>query len=118
MRLITLQTAAHVGLWAARYIVNHINTFQTNVVRPFILVLPTGNSPLETYKSPITMHKAGQVNFKHVVTFNMDEYVCKFCNYINIPKENINLLNCKTIDINAECLRYEQIPSYGTEFIY
>ena len=27
------------------------------------------------------MHKAGQVSFKHVVTFNMDEYV-------GLPKEH------------------------------
>ncbi len=30
---------------------------------------------MTTYKALVEMHKAGQVTSKHVVTFNMDEYV-------------------------------------------
>lgn len=68
MRLIPLHTAAQVGQWAARHIVNRINAFNPSADRPFILALPTGSTPLEAYKSLIEMHKAGQVSFKHVVT--------------------------------------------------
>lgn len=42
---------------------------------PTLLGLPTDSTPLKSYKSLIEMHKAGQVSFIHVVTFNMDEYV-------------------------------------------
>ena len=49
--------------------------------RPFVLGLPTGGTPMTTYKALVEMHKAGQVSFKHVVTFNMDEYV-------GLPKEH------------------------------
>ncbi|XBS70941.1 glucosamine-6-phosphate deaminase [Acerihabitans sp. KWT182] len=129
MRLIPLQTAAEVGKWAAAYIVSRINAFKPTAERPFILGLPTGSTPLEAYKHLIQMHKAGQVSFKHVVTFNMDEYVGlpashpesyytfmhnNFFDHIDIPSENINLLNGNAPDIDEECRRYEEkIKSYG-----
>ncbi|MEQ9941768.1 glucosamine-6-phosphate deaminase [Pectobacterium aroidearum] len=129
MRLIPLTTAADVGKWAARHIVEKINAFKPSAERPFILGLPTGSSPLEAYKSLVAMHQAGLVSFKHVVTFNMDEYVGlptdhpesyhtfmhqNFFNHIDIPRENINLLNGNAEDTTAECRRYEEkIKSYG-----
>ena len=75
MRLIPLATAEQVGKWAARHIVNRINAFKPTADRPFVLGLPTGGTPLTAYKALVEMHTAGQVSFKHVVTFNMDEYV-------------------------------------------
>ncbi|PWD71149.1 glucosamine-6-phosphate deaminase [Pectobacterium versatile] len=129
MRLIPLTTAADVEKWAARHIVEKINAFKPSAERPFILGLPTGSSPLEAYKSLVTMHKAGLVSFKHVITFNMDEYVGlptdhpesyhtfmhqNFFNHVDIPRENINLLNGNAEDTTAECRRYEEkIKSYG-----
>ena len=114
MRLIPLTTAEQVGKWAARHIVNRINAFK-----------PTAT----TYKALVEMHKAGQVSFKHVVTFNMDEYVGlpkehpesyysfmhrNFFDHVDIPAENINLLNGNAPDIDAECRQYEEkIRSYG-----
>ena len=75
MRLIPLNDTTEVGKWAARHIVERINAFKPTADRPFVLGLPTGGTPLEAYKHLIAMHKAGQVSFKNVVTFNMDEYV-------------------------------------------
>ncbi|KAL3111647.1 hypothetical protein niasHT_013758 [Heterodera trifolii] len=44
--------------------------------RPLYSVgLPTGGTPLGMYRKLTEMHKAGQVSFANVVTFNMDEYV-------------------------------------------
>ncbi|MEI7179102.1 glucosamine-6-phosphate deaminase [Pectobacterium carotovorum] len=129
MRLIPLTTAADVGKWAARHIVEKINAFKPSAERPFILGLPTGSSPLEAYKSLVAMYQAGLVSFKHVITFNMDEYVGlptdhpesyhtfmhqNFFNHVDIPRENINLLNGNAEDTTAECRRYEEkIKSYG-----
>ncbi|WP_409306335.1 glucosamine-6-phosphate deaminase [Pectobacterium sp. B1J-3] len=129
MRLIPLNTAADVGKWAAHYIVQKINEFNPSASRPFVLGLPTGSSPLEAYKALIAMYQAGLVSFKHVVTFNMDEYVGlptdhpesyrtfmyqNFFNHVDIKQENINLLNGNAEDITAECSRYEEkIKSYG-----
>jgi len=129
MRLIPLNTTTEVGKWAARHIVERINAFKPTAERPFILGLPTGGTPLEAYKHLIAMHKAGQVSFKNVVTFNMDEYVGlpqehpesyhtfmykNFFDHVDIPSENINLLNGNAPDIDEECRQYEaKIKSYG-----
>lgn len=75
------------------------------------------------------MHKAGEVSFKHVVTFNMDEYVGlpqehpesyhtfmyrNFFDHVDIPRENINLLNGNAPDVDEECRQYEaKMKSYG-----
>ncbi|MDR3433920.1 MAG: glucosamine-6-phosphate deaminase [Rouxiella aceris] len=129
MRLIPLNTPAEVGKWAARHIVQRINAFKPSAERPFVLGLPTGGTPLEAYKHLVAMHKAGQVSFKNVVTFNMDEYVGlpqehpesyhtfmyhNFFDHVDIPRENINLLNGNAPDVDEECRQYEaKIKSYG-----
>ena len=129
MRLIPLNTPTEVGKWAARHIVERINAFKPTADRPFVLGLPTGGTPLEAYKHLIAMHKAGQVSFKNVVTFNMDEYVGlpqehpesyhtfmykNFFDHVDIPRENINLLNGNAPDVDEECRQYEaKIKSYG-----
>ncbi|KAA8999928.1 glucosamine-6-phosphate deaminase [Affinibrenneria salicis] len=129
MRLIPLTTPQEVGKWAARYIVQKIKDFCPDAGRPFILGLPTGSSPLEAYKCLIEQHRAGNISFRHVITFNMDEYVGlpvdhpesyhtfmhrNFFDHIDIPRENINLLDGNAADIDAECRRYEnKIASYG-----
>ena len=113
--------------WAANHIIAAINNHKEN--RPFVLGLPTGSSPLGVYKRLIAANKAGKVTFKTVVTFNMDEYVGlprthhesywffmhdNFFDHIDIPAENINILNGMADDLEAECARYEaKIASYG-----
>ncbi|MGF1884657.1 glucosamine-6-phosphate deaminase [Photobacterium profundum] len=129
MRLIPLNNAKEVGLWSARYITDRINKFKPTADKPFILGLPTGGTPLTTYKRLIELYEAGEVSFKHVVTFNMDEYIGitadhpesyrsfmynNFFNHIDIKEENINLLNGNADDVDAECQRYEaKIKSDG-----
>lgn len=39
----------------------------------------TGSTPLGCYKKLIEYHKNGDLSFKYVKTFNMDEYVGKMC---------------------------------------
>ena len=75
MRLIPLNNEQQVSRWAARHIADRINHFKPTAERPFVLGLPTGSTPLKTYQELIKLNQAGEVSFKHVVTFNMDEYV-------------------------------------------
>ncbi|QIQ20670.1 glucosamine-6-phosphate deaminase [Zophobihabitans entericus] len=129
MRLIPVTSAQQVGAWAANYIVAQINAFKPTAKRPFVLGLPTGSSPLMMYGQLIKLHKAGKVSFKHVVTFNMDEYVGlpkdhpesyhsfmynNFFNHIDINKKNIHILDGNAKDIDEECKKYEEkMLSYG-----
>lgn len=48
-----------------------------------------GSTPLGCYKKLIEYHKSGNLSFKYVKTFNMDEYVGKI--YLNMLFEYIIL---------------------------
>ncbi len=113
--------------WAANHIINAINGHKE--ARPFVLGLPTGSSPIGVYRRIVSANKAGKVSFKNVVTFNMDEYVGlprehdqsywyfmhdNLFDHIDIPAENVNILNGMAEDLEAECAAYEEkIASYG-----
>lgn len=113
--------------WAANHIIAAINNHKGD--RPFVLGLPTGSSPLGVYRRFIEAYKAGKVSFKNVVTFNMDEYVGlphehhesywyfmhdNLFDHIDIPAENVNILNGMAADLEEECRSYEvKIASYG-----
>lgn len=130
MRLIIKDNYEECSKWVAEYIVYKINKSQRiNKNKPFVLGLPTGSTPLGTYKNLISMYKDGLVSFKNVITFNMDEYVNlpedneqsyhyfmwnNFFKFIDIQKENVNILNGMTKDIKTECENYEEkIKSCG-----
>ena len=122
MRVIIKDRSAEVAQWAAQYIVNEIKAKAAKSDAPFVLGLPTGSTPLETYKELIRLHKAGEVSFKNVVTFNMDEYVgleeshpesyhsfmwTNFFSHIDIDPKNVHILNGNAEDLVAECEAYE-----------
>lgn len=122
MRLIIRDDPATVGDYVANYIAKRINDFGPTAEKPFVLGLPTGSSPIPTYKALINKVKEGSLSFKHVVTFNMDEYVGlprdhsesyhtfmfrEFFSHIDIPPSQVNLLDGNAEDLIAECNAYE-----------
>lgn len=122
MRLIIQPDLTAISNWAANYIADNIHQFSPSADRPFVLGLPTGSTPLGTYKKLIELYKAGKVSFKNVVTFNMDEYVGipknhpqsyhtfmwdNFFSHVDILPENVNILNGNAPDLVAECEAYE-----------
>ena len=127
MRVVIQEDYGKMCKWAADYIVSKINAHKEE--RPFVLGLPTGSSPIGVYQELIRRNKAGEVTFKNVVTFNMDEYLGlerehdqsywyfmhdQLFDHIDIPAENVNILNGMAEDPVAECARYEaKIASYG-----
>ena len=129
MRVIIQESYGKMSQWAASYIVKRINEFAPTPEKPFVLGLPTGSTPVGTYKELIRFYKTGKVSFKNVVTFNMDEYVgipenhpesyhsfmwSNFFSHIDIPASNVNILDGNAPDLQAECDRYEEkIASYG-----
>ena len=138
-------------LIAVERIKTHALTSQT----PFVLGLPTGSSPKMVYNFLIEEHKAGNISFQNVITFNMvrstpmytmytmytmqkpnqtskttpnvltnlqDEYVdlprdhpesyhsfmfSELFSHIDIPGENVNILNGNAADLEAECAAFE-----------
>lgn len=129
MRVIIRPDYENCSQWAANYIAYKIKGFRPTPNKPFILGLPTGSTPMGTYKKLIEMYQAGKLSFQNVVTFNMDEYIGldenhaqsyhyfmheNFFKHIDIKPENINILNGMTKDYAKECQRYEEkIKSYG-----
>ena len=75
MRVIIQESYENVSQWVANYVVTKINKANATASNPFVLGLPTGSTPIGVYRALIEYNKAGKVSFKHVVTFNMDEYV-------------------------------------------
>ena len=123
MRLIIQSEAASVSKWSAIYIARRINATANGSSKPFVLGLPTGSTPLGTYKELIKIFNEGKVSFKNVITFNMDEYVGipkehpqsyysfmwnNFFSHIDILPENVNILDGNATDLKAECSNYEE----------
>lgn len=123
MKVIIRENSKTASQWAARYIADKINEKAARTSEPFVLGLCTGSTPIETYAELTRMVHKGQVSFKNVISFNMDEYVGLPENHpesyhsfmhkylfdmIDEPKENIHILNGNAADPEAECAAYEQ----------
>ncbi len=134
MRIIIQPNYEAMSAWAAAYVARRILKFAPTADRPFVLGLPTGSTPLGMYRELIRLNREGVISFKHVVTFNMDEYVGlprdhpqsywsfmwnNLFNHIDIPPENVNILDGMAQDLEKECERYEEkIKSYGGVYLF
>ncbi|XP_068961271.1 glucosamine-6-phosphate isomerase 2 isoform X3 [Petaurus breviceps papuanus] len=123
MRLVILDNYDLASEWAAKYICNRIIQFKPGQDRYFTLGLPTGSTPLGCYKKLIEYHKNGDLSFKYVKTFNMDEYVGlprnhpesyhsymwnNFFKHIDIDPNNAHILDGNASDLQAECDAFEK----------
>ena len=94
-----------------------------------VLGLATGATPVPTYKKLIELYKNGEISFKDVTTFNLDEYCDldkhdknsyytfmheNLFNQVDIKEENVNFLDGNAKDCDAESKRYaEAIKAAG-----
>lgn len=117
-----------VGTWAATYVKQQILELGPTADQPFVLGLPTGSTPLGMYQKLVEFYQQGELSFKYVVTFNMDEYVGlpknhpqsyhaymfqHFFDHIDIPRDRIHMPNGNAPDLEAECEAFEAaIASY------
>ena len=129
MRLIIKSDYDACAVWAADYICKKITAFAPSASKPFVLGLPTGSTPLGVYRELIKRYRQGDISFKAVVTFNMDEYVGlapdhpqsyhyfmheNFFSHIDIDPANIHILDGMAKDLTSECAAYESaIAKYG-----
>ncbi|WP_408956479.1 glucosamine-6-phosphate deaminase [Natroniella sp. ANB-PHB2] len=97
---------------------------QITIKNNSILGLATGGTPLGMYQELIKLYKEEMVDFKEVVTFNLDEYYGlsgdseqsyryymeeNFFKYINIKPENIHIPDGMAADVSLECKRYNRL---------
>ncbi len=61
MRLVIRDDPESVGKYVAQLVVDRINKFKPNANKYFVLGLPTGSSPIPTYKALIEKHRRGEV---------------------------------------------------------
>ncbi|MFC5048129.1 glucosamine-6-phosphate deaminase [Aquimarina hainanensis] len=96
-----------------------------------VLGLATGSSPIKVYEELVRLHKSGELSFRNVVTFNLDEYYpMKIENqqsyyhfmhqhlfdHVDIHPENINIPSgdIPVEELDQYCIDYEmKIKQYG-----
>lgn len=124
MRLVILDNYDKVSEWAARYIKKRVHDFKPGPDKYFTLGLPTGSTPVGLYKRLVEYYNKGELSFKYVKTFNMDEYVgiprdhpesyhSFMWNYlfkhIDIDPKNAHILDGNAADLQKECENYERL---------
>ena len=122
MRLIIQPNYDLMSKWTANYVASKINEARPSDQKPFVLGLPTGSSPMGMYRELIELYKKNVVSFRHVITFNMDEYIGlpeehpesyhsfmwnNFFSHIDILPQHVNIPNGNAPDLVAECESYE-----------
>lgn len=117
MEVLIFDTKEQIGEKAAKMIAACINK------KPdCVLGLATGASPISTYEALVKMYKNGEVSFKDVTTFNLDEYCGipkndknsyytymheNLFDHVDIKEENVNFHDGNAPDADAECKRYD-----------
>jgi glucosamine-6-phosphate deaminase len=123
MRIIIHENYEALSKWTAYYVAHKIRAARPTKEHPYVLGLPTGSSPIGTYQQLVELYRQGKVSFKNVVTFNMDEYVGLpedhpqsyhyfmwhyLFGHVDIPRENVNILDGNAKDLEAECNHYDE----------
>ncbi|MDN3018854.1 glucosamine-6-phosphate deaminase [Paenibacillus sp. BSR1-1] len=121
MKVIEVKDYAEMSQKAAEYIIQKV--CQNPRIK---LGLATGGTPIGTYKNLIENHKKNGTSYQNVTTFNLDEYIGlsgenknsyryymndQLFNHIDINLNKTNIPKGDIKDIEAECLRYEDLIS-------
>lgn len=87
-----------------------------------VLGLPTGRTPLAFYRELRERSGGNRIDWSHVRTFNLDEFVgvggdhpgsyrafmqTELFEHVSIDPANIDMLDGRAADLQAECRRYE-----------
>ena len=123
MRVLIHNEALSVASHAAHYIADRVKSFCPTEARPFVLALSTGTTMIPVYKELVRLVQAGELSFKHLVTFYVNEYVAlpesdpqsyhsfvwtHLFKHVDIVPENVYILNGNVADLGAECRHFEE----------
>lgn len=119
MNIIKTKDYAEMSKKACELVIDKVRSLD----RP-ILGLATGSTPEGLYECLIQKHKANEVSFANVTTFNLDEYIGlhadhpnsyhyfmyeNFFKHINISPKSTHLPNGVATDLKQECADFEQL---------
>jgi len=119
MNMLTFPTEAELNEAAAGIVAGLVQTKPSAV-----LGLATGSTPIGIYAEMIRAHRKGLVSYKHVTTFNLDEYVGlpaddpqSYARYmeehlfrhIDVTPGRTHIPNGVAADPQAECARYDAL---------
>lgn len=118
MQIVVVKNYTEMSLKAAQLVAEEIRKNSHA-----ILGLATGSTPIGTYKELIRMHREEHLDFSHITTFNLDEYVgldashpnsysyymqTELFDHINIKKENTHIPDGKIKDLSMCCKYYDE----------
>lgn len=105
----------------SKYVAGEIAEFLRGNPRA-VLCLPTGNTPVGTYRELARLHKEGSVSFAQCTVFNLDEYYPidpndpnsyrsfmrkQLFDHVDIPAGSAHIPNGQADDPEEECRLYE-----------
>lgn len=117
MKVHIFNNAQEIGAAAGRLLIEQVQKKPESV-----LGLATGSSPIPTYQYLAKEYAAGNVSFRKVTTFNLDEYCDlpredqnsyysfmfeNLFRHTDIDPARVNFLNGNAADEQAECAQYE-----------
>lgn len=126
MKLVVMDNGYDISVAVAKEFIKQINEKPDS-----ILSFATGNSPIETYKRLIEAYKSGEVSFKNITTFNLDEYCGldhdnidgyyyfmkkQLFGETDVDFSKVNFLNGTAEDYESECKSYsDKIAKNGID---
>ncbi|CAE6510237.1 unnamed protein product [Rhizoctonia solani] len=126
MRLIIRDDPTAVGQYIGDYIAQKINDFKPTPEKPFVLGLPTGSSPIPTYKYLIKLVKEGKLRWAAPciietlakllkITLNHTIRSCSESSFligtsrtVDVDPKNVHILDGNAPDLIQECKAYEE----------
>lgn len=124
MKVSVFENKSDIAVYVAKEIAALIRNNDLNG-KNTVLCLPTGSTPIPVYKELISIYKEGNLSFKNVYTFNLDEYYPishesvhsyhfymknNFFGHIDIPEDHVHIPSGE-LELNAyfeHCAEYER----------
>ena len=119
MKVIVMKDAAQIAAAVSKIIADTIKA------KPdCVLGLATGATPVPTYNALVDMYKNGDISFKDVKTFNLDEYCDlprddvnsyytfmheNLFNKTDIKEENTHVIDGNSADVEKTCKEFDEM---------
>jgi glucosamine-6-phosphate deaminase len=122
MRLLIVDDVPQITEWIAGNFRDRLIEFNPSEDVHFVVGLPVGSSAASVYDKLIQYHNQGEISFKYVTAFVIDEYVGLYREHpstqhsrmwrdlfskVDIDPANVHILDGNATDWMAECVSFE-----------